>query len=37
MDDVNLIFWCKGGVGPDGQYLSANFEKVQLKDGLVVW
>ena len=37
MDWVNIIYRLKDGFGPPDQYLGANVEKVQLKDGRVVW
>ena len=32
-----MIYRLKEGFGPPYQYLGANVEKVQLKDGRVVW
>ena len=32
-----MIYRLKGGFGPPDRYLGANVEKVQLKDGRVVW
>ena len=37
MDALNMIYRLKGGFGPPERYLGANVEKVQLKDGRVVW
>ena len=37
MDVLNIIYRGKEGFGPPDQYLAANFEKVQLKDGRVVF
>ena len=37
MDALNMIYRLKEGFGPPDQYLGANIEKAQLKDGLVVW
>ena len=37
MGALNMIHWLKEGFGPPDQYLVANIEKVQLKDGQVVW
>ena len=37
MDALNMIYRLKGGFGPPDRYLGANIEKVQLKDGKVVW
>ena len=34
---LNVIYWLKEGCGPPEQYLGANVEKVQFKDGRVVW
>ena len=36
-DALNMIYWLKEGFGPPERYLSTNVEKVQLKDGRVVW
>ena len=37
MDALNMIYWLNEGFGSPGQYLGANVEKLQLKDGKVVW
>ena len=37
MDVLNMIYRLKEGFVPPDQYLGANVEKVQLKDGRVVW
>ena len=37
MDVLNTICWLKEGFGQPDQYLGANFEKVQLMYGIVVW
>ena len=37
MDALNMIYRLKEGFGPPDRYLGANVEKVQLKDGQVVW
>ena len=37
MDALNMIYLFKGGFGPPDRYLGANVDKVQLKDGRVVW
>ena len=37
MDALNMIYRLKEGFGPPDRYLGANVEKVQLKDGRVVW
>ena len=34
---MNIIYRLKEGFGPPDQYLGANVDKVQLKDGRVVW
>ena len=34
MDALNMIYRLKEGFGPPDRYLGANFEKIQLKDGL---
>ena len=36
MDALNMIYRLKEGFGPPDRYLGANFEKIQLKDGLVM-
>ena len=36
MYTLNMIYWLKEGFGIPDQYLGANVEKVQLKDGPVV-
>ena len=37
MDALNTIYWLKEVFGPPDRYLGANVEKLQLKDGRVVW
>ena len=37
MDALNMIHRLNEGFGLPDQYLGANIEKVQLKDGRVVW
>ena len=37
MDALNMIYRLTEGFGPPDRYLGANVEKVQLKDGRVVW
>ena len=37
MDALNMIYRLKEGFGPPDRYLGANVDKVQLKDGRVVW
>ena len=37
IDALNMIYRLKEGFGPPDQYLGENVEKVQLKDGRVVW
>ena len=37
MDEFNTIYRLKEGFGPPDLYLGENVEKVQLKDGRVVW
>ena len=37
MDALNMVYRLNEGFGPPDRYLSANVEKVQLKDGQVVW
>ena len=37
MDELNMIYQLKDGFGPPDRYLNANVEKVQLKDGRVIW
>ena len=37
MDALNMIYRLKEGFGPPDRYLGANVEKLQLKDGRVVW
>ena len=37
MDALNIIYWLKEGCGPPDRYLCTNVEKVQFKDGQVVW
>ena len=37
MDEFNTIYRLKEGFGPPDLYLGANVEKVQLKDGRVLW
>ena len=37
MDALNIIYWLEEGFVPPDQYLGANVEKVQFKDGRVVW
>ena len=37
MDVLNMIYRLKGGFGPPDRYLGENIEKVQLKDGRVLW
>ena len=37
MDALNIIYRLKEGFGPPDRYLGANVEKLQLKDGQVVW
>ena len=37
MDVLNMIYRLKKGFGPPDRYLGANVEKVQLKDGQIVW
>ena len=34
---LNMIYWLNEGFGPPDQFLGANFDKVQLKDGRVIW
>ena len=36
MDALNMVYRLKEGFGPPTRYLGENFEKVQLKDGLIV-
>ena len=37
MDVLNIIYRLKEVFGPPDQYLGTNVEKVQLKDGRIVW
>ena len=37
MDALNMVYWLKDGFGPPERYLGANFEKLQLKYGRVLW
>ena len=37
MDALNMIYWLNDGFVTPDLYLGANVEKVQLKDGRVVW
>ena len=37
MDLLNIIYWLNKGLGSSNQYLGADDEKVQLKDGWVVY
>ena len=37
MDALNMIYRLKQGFGTPYQYLGTNVEKLQLKDGRVVW
>ena len=37
MDPLNMIYRLQEGFGPPERYLGANIEKVNLKDGQVVW
>ena len=34
---LNVIYWLKEGFGPPDRCLGENDEKIQLKDGRVVW
>ena len=36
-DALNMIYRLKEGIGPPERYLVANVEKVQLRDGIIVW
>ena len=37
MDALNMIYWFMDGFGPPDRYVGENVEKLQLKDGQVVW
>ena len=37
MDALNMIYWLNEGFVAPERYLGENVEKVQLKDGQVVW
>ena len=37
MDALNMIYWLNEGFVAPERYLGENVEKVQLKDGRVVW
>ena len=37
MGSLNIIYWLKEDFGPPDWYLGELFEKVQLKDGRLVW
>ena len=37
MDALNKIYRLKEGFGPPDRYIGENVEKVQLRDGIIVW